>query len=136
MRDTFDVYYGEPTFSRVPCKCKCKDKLRCLHSCCKLVDFNVTLGIESTAYHYSLVECTHRDGSVQDHVLVLKGEVDVERKSRSKSRNKSTGARVQKEKASVPKETKQSSPKTKKLAADEDLSYEDVAPRKKKSKKP
>ena len=45
MRDTFDIYYGTPEYSKVPCNCKCKDKANCAHKCCKLVEFNVTLGI-------------------------------------------------------------------------------------------
>jgi hypothetical protein len=83
------------------------------------------------------VECTHRDGSIQDHILVLKGEVNVEKKSRSKSRNQSSGARVEK-RASEPKQQKQQKQREantkKKTALKEDASYEDMAPRTKKRK--
>lgn len=54
MRDTFDIYYGTPEYSRVPCGCRCKNKATCAHQCCKLVEYNVTLGMAiMTSYLFS-----------------------------------------------------------------------------------
>ena len=78
------------------------------------------------------VECTHRDGSVNDHIVVFRGEAEKKQKKKT-VRAKSSGVRVQKKPTESAKQVRTKATK-KKDREDEDASYIDE-PRSKGKKK-